>query len=219
MPSSQDDPAPYPVRLPRQYLPLPHGRRRFPPAGRRGGPGRPLRDRLGGAWELARRPSAGRQGASRGHGRAASTSPARAQGRSAGRLRSLRPPAGDGRHEPCRAQTRWRRQDAQDKIRPFLDFAPNASTRDVPDPFYGGTEGFDHALDLIEEAARGLLAELADVEQRDRKARRLTREGASPRACRPPRRHKDRRPPISRRKEHEAVDGEGPGATPPWRSR
>jgi protein-tyrosine phosphatase len=34
----------------------------------------------------------------------------------------------------------------------------------VPDPFYGGTEGFDHALDLIEAAARGLLAELADVE-------------------------------------------------------
>jgi protein-tyrosine phosphatase len=54
--------------------------------------------------------------------------------------------------------------EARAKIRPFLDFAPNAGTKDVPDPFYGGTEGFDHALDLIEAAARGLLAELADVE-------------------------------------------------------
>ena len=32
--------------------------------------------------------------------------------------------------------------------------------KDVPDPFYGESEGFDHALDLIEQAARGLLAEL-----------------------------------------------------------
>ena len=51
-------------------------------------------------------------------------------------------------------------QDAQHKIRYFLDFAPHPTTREVPDPFYGGREGFDHALDLIEEAARGLLAEL-----------------------------------------------------------
>lgn len=47
------------------------------------------------------------------------------------------------------------------KIRPFLDFAPEAGTKDVPDPFYGGADGFNHALDLIESAARGLLAELA----------------------------------------------------------
>ena len=46
------------------------------------------------------------------------------------------------------------------KIRPFLDFAPHAGTKDVPDPFFGGTEGFDRALDLIEAAARGLLASL-----------------------------------------------------------
>jgi protein-tyrosine phosphatase len=49
---------------------------------------------------------------------------------------------------------------ARHKIRRFLDFAPRAGSKDVPDPFYGGREGFDHALDLIEDAARGLLAEL-----------------------------------------------------------
>ena len=49
---------------------------------------------------------------------------------------------------------------ARHKVRRFLDFAPQAGTKDVPDPFYGGSEGFDHALDLIEDAARGLLADL-----------------------------------------------------------
>jgi low molecular weight protein-tyrosine phosphatase len=48
------------------------------------------------------------------------------------------------------------------KLRRFLDFAPKVATRDVPDPFFGGGEGFDHALDLIEEACRGLLATLLD---------------------------------------------------------
>jgi protein-tyrosine phosphatase len=51
--------------------------------------------------------------------------------------------------------------EARAKIRPFLDFAPQAGTSDVPDPFFGGAEGFDHALDLIEAASRGLLASLA----------------------------------------------------------
>lgn len=49
---------------------------------------------------------------------------------------------------------------ARHKVRRFLDFAPKARTKDVPDPFFGGPEGFDHALDLIEQAARGLLASL-----------------------------------------------------------
>jgi protein-tyrosine phosphatase len=51
-------------------------------------------------------------------------------------------------------------QSERHKIRRFLDFAPYVGAQDVPDPFFGGREGFDHALDLIEEAARGLLAEL-----------------------------------------------------------
>ena len=54
--------------------------------------------------------------------------------------------------------------EARAKIRPFLDFAPHVSTKDVPDPFFGGAEGFDRALDLIEAAARGLLASLAGEE-------------------------------------------------------
>lgn len=46
------------------------------------------------------------------------------------------------------------------KIRRFLDFAPHMEEEDVPDPYYGGEAGFDHALDLIEAASKGLLAQL-----------------------------------------------------------
>jgi protein-tyrosine phosphatase len=54
--------------------------------------------------------------------------------------------------------------EAHGKIRLFLDFAPNAGTKDVPDPFFGGAEGFEEVLDLIEEAAHGLLASLIGEE-------------------------------------------------------
>jgi protein-tyrosine phosphatase len=36
-------------------------------------------------------------------------------------------------------------------------FAPE---RDVPDPYYGGPEGFERVLDLVESQCRSLLAEL-----------------------------------------------------------
>jgi low molecular weight protein-tyrosine phosphatase len=55
---------------------------------------------------------------------------------------------------------------ARSKIRRFLDYAPHVGTRDVPDPYYGGPEGFDDALDLIDEAARGLLADLTGIKKR-----------------------------------------------------
>ncbi len=32
--------------------------------------------------------------------------------------------------------------------------------RDVPDPYYGGAEGFEQVLDMVEAACRGLLQEL-----------------------------------------------------------
>jgi protein-tyrosine phosphatase len=54
---------------------------------------------------------------------------------------------------------------ARGKIRRFLDYAPHLDHSDVPDPYYGGTEGFDHALDLIETAAEGLLVELMKDEK------------------------------------------------------
>jgi len=46
------------------------------------------------------------------------------------------------------------------KIRLFLDYAPQLPQREVPDPYYGTTAGFEMVLDLVEEASRGLLASL-----------------------------------------------------------
>ena len=43
----------------------------------------------------------------------------------------------------------------------FLDHAPHTGLRDVPDPYYGGPEGFEQVLDLIEAGCRGLLAHLS----------------------------------------------------------
>lgn len=51
---------------------------------------------------------------------------------------------------------------ARHKIRRFLEYAPHLGTMDVPDPYYGGAAGFDHALDLIEAASRALLADLTE---------------------------------------------------------
>jgi protein-tyrosine phosphatase len=43
----------------------------------------------------------------------------------------------------------------------LLDYASGVAIRDVPDPYYGGAEGFDHVLDLIELACDGVIASLA----------------------------------------------------------
>ncbi len=42
----------------------------------------------------------------------------------------------------------------------LLDLAPEQGVREVPDPYYGGPEGFDRVLDLIEASAAGLVARL-----------------------------------------------------------
>lgn len=48
----------------------------------------------------------------------------------------------------------------QYKVRLFMEFAPDYGHEDVPDPYYGGTTGFDRVLDMIEDAAAGLLREI-----------------------------------------------------------
>ncbi len=50
--------------------------------------------------------------------------------------------------------------DARAKVGLMLTYARRAQTLDVPDPYYGGPEGFALVLDLIEDAAEGLLASL-----------------------------------------------------------
>jgi protein-tyrosine phosphatase len=46
------------------------------------------------------------------------------------------------------------------KLRLMLEFARRAGVEEVPDPYYGGPDGFELVLDLIEDAAAGLLDHL-----------------------------------------------------------
>lgn len=43
-------------------------------------------------------------------------------------------------------------------FRRLMEFAPHAGRLDVPDPYYGGPEGFEAVLDLAEAGARGWIA-------------------------------------------------------------
>jgi protein-tyrosine phosphatase len=45
-------------------------------------------------------------------------------------------------------------------VRPFLDFATQSPETAVPDPYYGGPDGFERVLDLVEEASEGLLDDI-----------------------------------------------------------
>ena len=49
------------------------------------------------------------------------------------------------------------------KVRLLREFDPEAVAAgdlDVPDPYYGGPDGFEHVLDLVQAACEGLLAQL-----------------------------------------------------------
>lgn len=50
----------------------------------------------------------------------------------------------------------------QHKLKLFLEYAPHLDEREVPDPYYGGPEGFEHIYRLIDEAAKGLLTDIRD---------------------------------------------------------
>jgi protein-tyrosine phosphatase len=58
-----------------------------------------------------------------------------------------------------------RRAPAQyrERIKLVMEYAPDAYTRQVPDPYYGGAKGFEEVLDLLEKAAQGFLRELREA--------------------------------------------------------
>lgn len=49
--------------------------------------------------------------------------------------------------------------DRGDRLRMFRDFDPRATDtdRDVPDPYFGGDDGFDHVLAIVERTADALV--------------------------------------------------------------
>lgn len=49
----------------------------------------------------------------------------------------------------------------RERLRRLTDFCSAVPAHEVPDPYYGGADGFEQALDIVEDACRGLLAALA----------------------------------------------------------
>lgn len=47
--------------------------------------------------------------------------------------------------------------DGAAELRMMTDFCSEYDDQEVPDPYYGGEEGFEHVLDLLEDACGGLL--------------------------------------------------------------
>lgn len=46
------------------------------------------------------------------------------------------------------------------KLRLMMEFAPEYKTEDVPDPYYGGKEGFQNVFDMVHSSCRGLLSHI-----------------------------------------------------------
>ena len=52
---------------------------------------------------------------------------------------------------------RLRPPEAKGYLGLFLEFAEHHDEWEVPDPYYGGADGFERVLDMVEDAAEGLL--------------------------------------------------------------
>ncbi len=59
-----------------------------------------------------------------------------------------------------RLRRQARTPEAQTKIRRMREFDPAAGDLDVPDPYYGGADGFALVYDAVDAACRGLLDHL-----------------------------------------------------------
>lgn len=53
-----------------------------------------------------------------------------------------------------------RAQKYRHKVRLICDFCIRHTLREVPDPYYGGEEGFNEVIDLLQDACEGLLNHL-----------------------------------------------------------
>ena len=52
-------------------------------------------------------------------------------------------------------------QRASASIKPMLSYATVSDVAEVPDPYYGGDDGFDLVLDMLEDACSNLLDEIS----------------------------------------------------------
>ena len=53
----------------------------------------------------------------------------------------------------------------EDKIQMLCDFATQKTDKEVPDPYYGGQDGFDYVIELLFDACAGLLDSVVNSEE------------------------------------------------------
>ena len=53
----------------------------------------------------------------------------------------------------------------RDKVRLMCEFCTRHNVKEVPDPYYGGSEGFDRVIDLLLDACEGLLDRIVSQQQ------------------------------------------------------
>lgn len=49
------------------------------------------------------------------------------------------------------------------KVHLMCDFCTRHTLKEVPDPYYGGVDGFNQVMDLLEDACQGLLAHVIEA--------------------------------------------------------
>ncbi|MEH1770510.1 MAG: low molecular weight protein-tyrosine-phosphatase [Nostoc sp.] len=57
-----------------------------------------------------------------------------------------------------------RTQEYQHKVRLMCEFCSRHTLKEVPDPYYGGEEGFNQVIDLLIDACEGLLTKVKSEE-------------------------------------------------------
>ncbi|HVM00612.1 MAG TPA: low molecular weight protein-tyrosine-phosphatase [Egibacteraceae bacterium] len=56
-------------------------------------------------------------------------------------------------------------EESKAKVALFRSFDPDADGEDVPDPYYGGDEGFPRVVEIVRAGARGVVAHLQSLEE------------------------------------------------------
>ncbi len=56
----------------------------------------------------------------------------------------------------------------RDKVKLMCDFATQHSDTEVPDPYFGGAEGFNYVIDLLTDACGGLLLHLESTDPKNK---------------------------------------------------
>ncbi len=63
-------------------------------------------------------------------------------------------------HDNFRILEQLSPEEHRQRLHLFLDFSRDYEEKEVPDPYYGGAQGFEYVFDLVESASRGLLDDI-----------------------------------------------------------